>query len=397
MAKIKKAGLKSIEKEYENIEEEIFGQRKVIFKKVLQVLIAVVVLVLCIELINALRHFEDYSVRNSIARRGSETAQYQSYGDGLLEYSNDGISYILRNKEIVWIQSFEMASPQVKVCKDYIVVYDAAGTKIFVLTESGLVKGMEMAAPIKTACIADQGTIAVLMKGAQESQIKLYDKKGKELASGRFYKEKGGFPIDIALSNDGTKLAVDMVDVTQGQLNTTITFYNFGSVGQSEIDNNVGSYTIEGVLVPQIEYISNSRMIGMGTGKLLVFNGKQKPELSREVVIEEEILSFFYNEKYVGVVYDNVEAENTWHIKVMDMRGKVVMEHDTSIPYENIKFLSNNEICVSNATQCEIFTTHSIKKFSYEFDKELYGIFAKGNGQDYTFIFNDTIDEVKLK
>ena len=81
----------------------------------------------------------------------------------------------------------------------------------------------------------------------------------------------------------------------------------------------------------------------------------------------------------------------------MDMRGKTVMEHDTTIAYEKIEFLSNNEICATNATHCEIFTTHSIKKFSYEFDKELYRVFGSGDGQNYTFIFKDTIEELKLK
>ena len=302
-----------------------------------------------------------------------------------------------KNNDIIWNQSFEMVLPEVQICGEYLVVYDAAGTKLFILTESGLEKSLEMTAPIQTVCIADQGTVAVLMKENQESQVKLFDKKGNELANGKFYGDKGGFPIDIALSYDGTKLAVDMVDVTQGKVKTTISFYNFGSVGQSEIDNNVGTYTFEDVIVPKIDYVSNARMIGMGTGKMLVFDGMQKPELAETIEIEEEVQSFFYNEKYIGIVYDNAEVENSWHIKVMDMRGKTVMENDTTIAYDSIEFMSGNEICVTNATQCEIFTIHSIKKFSYEFDKELYKVFATGDGQNYTFIFKDTIEEVKLK
>ena len=50
------------------------------------------------------------------------------------------------------------------------------------------------------------------------------------------------------------------------------------------------------------------------------------------------------------------------------MRGNTIMENDTTNPYDSIEFLSNNEICVRNATKCEIFTVHSIKKFTYEFD-----------------------------
>ena len=397
MATVKKKGFKTIETNYEELDEKIRDHRKSILKRGLQIIGLILVLFIGIELIYALQSFDDYEVKNEIKKKRSESTQYQKFGDCLLEYSSDGISCIDGNRDIVWNQSFEMASPKVQICGEYLVVYDATGTKLFILTRKGLEKSLEMTSPIQTVCIANQGTIAVLMKESQEYQVKLFDKKGNELANGKFYGDKGGFPIDIALSYDGTKLAVDMVDVTKGQVSTTISFYNFGSVGQSEVDNIVGSYTFEGLLVPNIDYISNSRMIGMGTGKLLVFDGAQKPELSREIEIEEEILSFFYNEKYFGIVYDNVGVENSWHIKVMDMRGNAVMENDTSIPYDTIDFLSSGEVCVRNTTQCEIFTIHSIRKFAYEFDKELYKVIATDGGQDYTFIFKDTIEEVKLK
>lgn len=397
MADVKKKGFKTLETDYEELDEQIRDHRKHIIKRVLQIILIIAVMVIGIELLYAIRNYNDYDVQEMLDRTRGGTTQYQMFGDQLLEYSNDGISSMDRNHDIVWNQSFEMTAPKVEICGEYLVVYDAAGTKLFILTKSGLVKGLEMNSPIQTVCIANQGTVAVLMKENQESQVKLFDKKGKELANGKFYGDKGGFPVDIALSDDGTKLAVDLVDVSKGNVNTTISFYNFGSVGQSEIDNNVGTYTFEGVLVPEIDYISNSRMIGVGTGKVLVFDGSQKPELSKEIYIEEEILSIFHNEKYIGVVYDNAEVENSWHIKVMDMRGTIIMENDTTIPYNEIGFLSNNEICVTNATRCEIFTTHSIKKFSYEFDKELYKVFAGSTRQNYTFIFKDTIEEVTLK
>ena len=397
MADVKKKGFKTIETNYEELEGQIWDHRKQLLKRAVQIIGLVVVLVVGINLIYALQSFDDYEVKNEIARKSSRSAQCKKFGDCILEYSSDGIACINSNRDVVWNQSFEMTSPKVEICGDYLVIYDAAGTKLFILTKKCLEKSLEMTSPIQTVCIANQGTIAVLMKENQESQVKLFDKKGNELANGKFYGDKGGFPIDIALSHDGTKLAVDMVDVTKGKVNTTISFYNFGSVGQSEVDNNVGTYTFEGLLVPNIDYISNSRMIGMGTGKMLVFDGAQKPELSREVAMEEEILSFFHNEKYVGIVYDNVGVENSWHIKVMDMRGKTIMENDTSIPYDTIEFLTSGEVCVRNSTQCELFTIHSIRKFSYEFDKELYSVIATDGGQDYTFVFGDTIEEVKLK
>lgn len=397
VADVKKKGFKTLVTDYDELDEQIRDHRQALIKRSVKIAGLLLVVFLIIELMLAIRSFDDYEVRDTLERSSSGSAKHQMFDDCLLEYSNDGISCINTRNEIIWNQSFEMTAPNVEIRGDYLVVYDAAGTNLFIMTKNGLEKNLEMSSPIQSVDIANQGTVAVLMKEDQQYMVKLFDKKGNELANGKFYGDKGGFPIDIALSHDGTKLAVDMVDVSQGKVNTTISFYNFGSVGQSEIDNNVGTYTLEGILVPEIDYVSNSRMIGMGTGKMFVFDGSQKPELSHEIEIEEEVLSFFHNEKYIGIVYDNVEVENSWHIKVMDMRGNTIMENDTTIAYNNIEFLSNNEICVTNATQCEIFTTHSIKKFSYEFDKELYAVFATDGGRDYTFVFKDTIEEVKLK
>ena len=396
MAKEKK-NLKKIETNYEAIEEQVREHRKGNIKLLFRILLAIGLLVLVVKIVFALRSYDSYEVTDSIERSVSNVAQYQLFQEGLLEYSNDGVVYMGQNKEIIWNQSFEMISPKVVMCEGYIAIYDAGGTQIYIMTTNGVQKRIETASPIQSACIAKQGTVAVLMKENNISQIKLFDKKGNELANGKFYGDKGGFPVDIALSSDGTMLAVDMVDVSAGSVSTTITFYNFGSVGQSEIDNNVGTYTFEDILVPEIEYVSNSRMIGMGTGCMFVFEGVQKPELTREIPIEEEILSYFHNEKYVGVVYNNLDEEDLWHIKVMDFRGNVIMENDTSIAYDHIEFLSNNEICVTNSTECQLFTTHSIKKFSYTFDKTLYKVLAGDTDQNYTFIFKDTIEEVKLK
>lgn len=391
----KKNGFKTIEVNIEEQKEQHQEKQKNVIKRVVEIVAAIFVFVITIEIIYALRSFDSYEVRSVIERSSGSVTQYEIFQDYLLEYSNDGVACVDQG-EMMWNQSFEMASPQIVICGEYLAVYDAGGTEIFVFTKAGLQKEFEMTSPVQTVCVAKQGTIAVLMKEDEKSQVKLFDVKGNELANGVFYDKQGTFPIDIALSFDATKLAVDMIDVTKGDVSTTIVFYNFGTVGQSEIDNHVGSYTFDGLLVPEIDYVSDLKMIGMGTGKFLVFDGAQKPELSQEIIIEEEILSCFHNESYIGIVYDDIE-EGFCHVKVMDFRGRTVMENDISISYDTIEFLENNEICVRGDYACELFTTHSIKKFSYTFDKELYKILSGDNGESYTFVFKDTIEEVRLK
>ena len=397
MAEINKKGLKTVEVNQEELEAQIRQHRRKIIFRVIEITAIIVILVVAVELLYALRSFTSYEIRNSIERNNTDVAKFAQFNDYIIEYSNDGAACVTHSRDILWNQSYEMSAPHVDVCGKYVAIYDRGGTEVNVLGEKGLQCKIETTLPIQTVSIASQGTVAILMRGEAEAQIKLFDKKGEELANGKFYGEQGSFPLDVALSKDGKKLAVNMIDTSQGAVGTTISFYNFGSVGQSQIDNNVGTYTYNDLLIPEIEYLSDSQMIAFGTGKILLFEGAQKPELSKEIILEQEIQSYFYNDKYIGIVYDSVDTDNLWHVKVMDLKGKTVMENDISIAYTKIEFLSNNEICASNERECELFTLHSIKKFAYTFEKPLYKIIARDGAQNYTFIFKETTEEVRLK
>ena len=397
MADKKFKGFRTVETNDEELNEKIRQHRKKILRRVIEVLALVVIVLIIFKLIYAVQKYDDYEVKSSIERDSTNITKFEEFSKYILEYSNDGILCMTKSGTLIWNQAFEMVSPMIETCGEYLVVYDQGGTQIYIVSEEGLQKKIETTSAIQTVSLAQQGTIAVLMKEDDESRIKLFDKKGNELANGKFYDNKGSIPVDIALSQNATKMAVSMVDVTGKAVSSTITFYNFGTVGQSEIDNNVGTYSFDGTLIPEIKFVSDNRMIALGTDKVLVFEGSQKPEVDREIKLTERVQSFFCNEKYIGIVYDKRDSENAWHIEVMDLRGKIITKFDTQIAYEKIEFLSNNEICITSKTECEIYTRLSTKKFSYTFDKEIYSIIANGKGQNYIFIFKETAEEVRLK
>lgn len=397
MAEDKKKGFQTVEMNPEELKKQNRQKRLRTLRRSVEVLGILTALIIVVQLLYALRSFDSYEIRNSVNRGNSDATSFAEFGDYILEYNNDGIACVTHSRTPVWNQAYEMNAPKVAICGDYLAVYDVGGLDIYIIKKNGLQKYIKTTTPIETVCIAKQGTIAVLMRTDTEAQIKLFNVKGEELVYGKFYAKNGSFPIDIALSHDATNLAVDMVDVDGGAVGSTIAFYNFGAVGQSSIGNSVGSFSYEGVLIPEIDYVSDTKMLAFTTDNVLLFEGRYKPELKREFVFERQVKSFFHNEKYIGVVTESPEHENKWQVQVFDLKGKVVMENDISIPYNKVSFLSNNEICVLNENQCELFTLRSIKKFSYTFEKQIQYIVSAGYGHNYTFIFKETTEEVRLK
>lgn len=392
-----KAGFKTVETDLEELEEKIQEHRRKIFRRVVRIIVIVIASVALIGLALGLRTYKSYEIKSSVDRNNSSASRFAEFNNKLVEYSNDGAVCMEADGTLVWNQAFEMTDPRIDKSDDYFAVYDKSGTDIFLMKDDSIENNIQTSMPIEKVSVANQGAIAVLMKDGTNYYIKLFDKSGEELAGGQYYSEQGSIPIDVALSPDGEKLAVDMIDISGGSVDTTIAFYNFGSVGQNEIDNNVGSYTYKNTVFPEVDYISESCAYAVGDTKILVFSGKQKPEVSKEIEYEGEISSVFHNSKYVGIAYSNNDEDNSHHIQVFDSKGKTVMEHDTDIQYQNIELLSNNEIVVTSNLECEIYTIHSIKKFHYEFDVPIYRVIYAGSSNDYIFVMEDATKEVRLR
>ena len=355
-----RADFKTVETDLDELEEKIRKHRRKIAKRIIIVVAAVVALFLIVWLWMALRTYKSFDVKNSVEQKDKSAVSFVDFCGAVVEYSNDGVLYTDSDGNRIWNQAFEMSSPQVVTCKSYMTIYDKGGTELYIMDKKGIKKQISTSLPIIKACIAGQGTVAVLVNEDKNYYVKLYDTSGKELASGEFFGEQKNIPVDIALSYDAKKLAVDMIDLSNGKTDSVIAFYNFGSVGQNEIDNNVGTYKYEDQLIPEIAYVSDNKMIAVSDKNIMVFDGSQKPKLKQKIKLEKQIDSVFYNNKYIGVAYSNNDKKCTSHIKLYDFNGKMLMENDTSIAYRNIEFDSNNEVCVTGETACEIYTIHGV-------------------------------------
>lgn len=397
MAENNKHGFHTVEDvDMEDYKQKIKAHRRKILKRTALIVLIVILVMAGLGLFMALRHYQNFDIRSSVERADTEATRFAEFQGNILKYSNDGAFYTDASNELIWNQTYEMTNPQIDICQKYLTIYDKKGMKIYILTPAGLQGSIETTMPVEQVRVASQGTVAVLMKKEKSAYLALYDREGNNLAQGEIHGEKGGYPIAIALSHDAIKLAVSMLDINEGNVKSTIAFYNFGSVGQNEIDNIVGVKSFDDMVIPELEFTSNDRMAAFGDTEIAIFEGTQKPQLAVEIPLEKQAKSIFYNEEYIGVVNSNEDEAVTHHLLIYDTKGSLVMEKDFDLEYSRIEFLSNNEICIRNETACDIYTIRGIYKFHYEFDQELYEILP-GGGLNYTFVLSDATEKIRLK
>lgn len=398
MADKNKRGFRTVkDADMEEYRQKIREHRLAVLRRSAIFTLVLLLVVALLGLYMAFRQYTDYDIRSSVERSDTAATRFAEFQGNILKYSNDGAFYTDAENELIWNQTYEMSNPQIDICEGYLTIYDKKGTKIYILTSSNLQGSIETTMPIDQVCVASQGTIAVLMRKDDTAYLELYNKEGKKLAQGEIHGGKGGYPVAIALSNDAIKLGVSMLDISDGKVKSTIAFYNYGSVGQNEIDNCVGVTTYEDTVIPELEFTSNDRMVAFGDSKIIVFEGTQKPQQTAEIALEKQAQSIFYNGDYIGIVNSNDDEAVTHHLLVYKTNGDFVMEKDFEMEYSSIEFLSNNEICIRNEAACDIYTLRGVYKFHYEFDRELYQIIPGGTGLNYTFVLKDATERVRLK
>lgn len=343
------------------------------------------------------RTYSEYSVLKSVEREDSPGTQFDVFHGNILKYSKDGASLVDENNKIIWNQTYEMQSPMVDFCENYAAIADKKGDRIYIMDLSGSCGEIETSMPIQRIEVASQGMVAVLMEQNGTGYIQMYDKSGTFLAEGEVHTENSGYPLDIAISNDGKKLAVSLLDVNKGNVNTTITFFNFDAMGQNEIDNIVGQYSYADMVVPKVEFLTNDVMVAFGSQKAVVFEGAQKPQVKKEIAIEKEIRTIFYNDAYFGFVFDNENKDTSYNMQIHDLRGAEVISKDFEMEYEEIGFLENDEICIRNDLECAIYTLRGVQKYHANFEKNIWKIMSVAGIRDYVFLIDGETQRIRLK
>ena len=206
----------------DEFERKIRAHRKKIAIVTASVAMILAVLVIAVGLYYIFREYRSFAVRSQIERNDSKATKYESFAGNILRYNNDGAFYLDTSDNPIWNQAFEMQEPVVDIRKNYMAVADLYGNQVYIMDTAGTQGSIKTNKPIEAISIAAQGTIAVLAQQDGISYLELYNKSGDNLAGGQIHVTNSGYPLDIALSDDATKLAVSILDISKGAAQTTI-------------------------------------------------------------------------------------------------------------------------------------------------------------------------------
>lgn len=388
-----KAKYEANDKEFK---KKLARHRRLIAYRVILIAAVVFAIVSIIYLNYKNKIYTDYSIVNTIQYEDSLGANFRRFNGNILKYSRDGATAFNMNNDMLFNQTYEMQNPMVDICGDYVALGDYRGTKIYIINSEGLQGQIDTTLPVQRFSIAGNGNTAVVLEDEDVTWVKLYNKNGENVASDRTTMKKSGFPLSMDISESGILLNISYLYIDSGKISSSVAFYNFGSVGQNEIDNLVSGYNYDDETVTYVQFMNPSTSFALGNTKFSIFKGDQRPERIFDVTLEDEVNSVFYNEEYIGLVYKVISDETPYRIDVYNTSGVKVLEKQFKLDYTDVIF-NKDLIIIYNANECAIYDMNGVEKFNSLFKNSIITMVPENNKTRYLFVSGSRTDEIQLK
>ena len=340
--------------------------------------------------------YSDYSILRTLQYEDSSGANFKKFNGNVLKYSRDGATAFNMENNMLFNQTYEMQNPMVDICGDYVALGDYKGTKVYIMNSEGLQGQIDTTLPVQRFAVSANGNIAIVLEEDEITWVRLYNKEGEIVASDRTTMKKSGFPLSMDISDNGIMLNISYLYIDSGKISSSVAFYNFGSVGQNEIDNLVSGYNYDDETITYVQFMNSSTAFAIGNTQFSIFKGDQRPERIFDVTLEDEVRSIFNNENYIGLVYDQTSTEKPYRLDVYNTSGDIVMSKEFALEYTDILF-NKDLVIIYNANECVIYDTNGNEKYNGLFKNSIITMVPNGNKTRYLFVSGSRTDEIQLK
>lgn len=345
------------------------------------------------------RHiYTDYEIIASVESAQLEGTTNIRLGNAILTYSKDGAHCTDAKGNVVWNQTFQIQDVRLAVNGDTVAIGDYNGRSIYVANSEKLLGEITTTMPIRDLTVSKEGYVTAVLTDSDITWVNRYDSNGEVKNEGRTHADDSGYPMALSLSPGGELLCVAYLYIDAGIMKTKIAFYNFGPVGSNVTDRLVSTWSYTDMLIPYVRFLDDDTVVAVGDSRLMIYSGSHIPGSPEEHMIDREVRSVFYNERYVGLVFFSDNSENRYQIDVYDTEtpNSKAKTFYFDIEYTDI-FFEKGTLVIYNETECQVVTMDGIEKYHGNFAKPVGLMASAGKAYRYLLVTDDSMDTIQLK
>lgn len=338
--------------------------------------------------------YNQIEVVESYTNEDAGDGNYKRYSAGVLKYSRDGIALLSETGEEIWNQPCQMSHPVAEICKDTVVVADKGGTSVYVFQKAGLIGEIQTTMPIEKVTVSHQGIVAAILKNADAPKVMCYDADGNVLVEHKASLDTTGYPVDIALSQDGNVLMVSYLGTKGSGVVSRVAYYNFSEAGAGKDNYQVAELEYVDTVIPVISFLDKKKSLLVADNQIILMEGLDSPQEVVRISVEKEIKRLAYNEEYIVLVLKN-SGQTDYELLMYRTDGKQILSTQFQNEYANIEIV-DHQIIMYEGEKCAIYNQAGICKFEGELERNIVSMYPIFGFNKYIVISTSGFQEIQL-
>lgn len=365
-------------------------------KKKKIILLIVLVAIVAIVGIYFLIKYQTYNyveITTIYENNSTDNSNYVQCLDGVLRYSRDGIVLLTEKGDEIWNQPCQMSNPTVEMCGDSVAIGDKGGTCILVFQKNGLKGEIQTTKTIEKFAVSSQGIVSAILKDEEMPLVMCYDAVGNKLVEHKVTPKNMGYPVDVAISEDGNTLLVSYIYTEGSEVVSKVSYYYFGDESKGN-DYQVYQKDFDNAVIPVTAFLKNDISLLVADNALILYKGLQELEEITQVELKTEIQSVAYSEELIAVVLRKDNATD-YKLDIYNTKGKMLSSVDVDKEYENLK-IAGGQVILYDGQACSIYMKNGVKKYEGNIDQKIMEIFTLSGLNKYMVINASGFYEVRL-
>lgn len=352
-------------------------RNRVRFWLVFGIIAVVIIVIIAAFLMLRYHRYTTYELKWEREMAEGSFSGYEHFGENVIRYSHDGASYIDKDGNDVWVDTYEMSNPKAYVSGDYACIYDAFGTQIRIYNLTGSIGTAATLKPVTKAVVAESGVCAAIIEDNDAAYITFFRKDGSDLdITIKSRLEGDGYPIDIALSPEGTQLISAFEYLDGGVMKSKVVFYDFSEIGKNVPNRLVGGFEepFAESMVARVRFINSTYSYAAADTGIYIFSSRNisSPELVNTITTGESITSIVNAGNHLGVVYtdlaadeesDSEEPVKNYRLVVYNADGSEMLRKEFDEQFDTLTADGSYIYLIGN-DNCTIMSMNGIIKFS---------------------------------
>lgn len=286
--------------------------------------------------------YGSYKIEESWSRESDTNTEFVPYNNGYIRYGSSGAAFVTSAGEQQWNVSYSMQNPTIHQKDNNLVIGDVGGNTVVMLNEKGEVGRINTEYNILNVEAASTGIVGVVMQSNADNYINMYGSDSSLIYSIRTNITGDGYPVDIAISNDSTKLIVAYAKTSESNVVSNLVFYNFSGDANSKDSRVVGAYSdFDGKLVGHVAFLSNNTAIAVSEDSLRYYTVGATPSAGEKIALDSKIQNVFYTSGNVGIVSETGNEDDPYNIKIFNSNGGKLSDVNYDTTYTTYNFDGN--------------------------------------------------------